>query len=116
MPVITTGSRAGCGASVVGGGGRLLGGSGVGVGGGNSLRASRGARASFIGTGLGGGGGSAGFAGSGGSRGAPTTWICSGVLATRRGRTATPRRETPSAARRSNEGPGGNTPPAGPAR
>src|SRR3954466_11701559 len=113
MPVITTGSRAGCGASVVGGGGRLLGGSGVGVGGGNSLRASRGARASFIGTGLGGGGGSAGvrgprggpagFAGSGGSRGASTTRICSGVWATGRGRTATARRNTPSAACSSNE-------------
>jgi hypothetical protein len=102
IPVTTTSRGVFRGASELGGGGSLVGGSVVGVGG-NSC-CLRGARANFLGTGIGGGGagGSGAFA-----RGASTTWISKGVCGTGLGRTAKISVPSASAACRASDVPTG---------
>src|SRR4051812_50051301 len=99
MPVITTGSLLGLGASVAGGGGARLGGKGMGVGGGRFFGGARGARATFIGTGFGGGGGGSARFGGSRARGGPPPLVCRGTRAPRRGGTPAGNRESPPAPR-----------------
>src|SRR5437763_243969 len=102
MPVITTGLCVLRGASLVGGGGVLDGGKGVGVGGGRA-RGVRGARATFIGTGLGGGSGA--FVAGGTS----TTRIWMGSCGIGLGRTARATMKTATAACNATDVPRGRS-------